>query len=218
MKEKKIDRRKFNDVSKAREIRLSRLGQSIYEEPYQYWLLNREKGESLREISRKFNVDSTGFSRFIRNNADSYAESAKIITAIEGIKGGLDTITEFQTSPKARNQNLANKAVQTIEYYYPHMRNLFASIQSRVLNALDKETQRMEENGEMDMMGIAQSQTVLKMVNDTNSFIPKTPNTQINIQNNNNSSAQKQEPTKIEILTISTKDDLKKAQESIKVK
>lgn len=172
----------MSDTKKAREVLLSKV--SKYEEPYQYYLLNQNKGESIRAIARKFKVDDTGLGNYIKKQKS--AESAHAITnAVEGIKSGLEVIKGFQESAVPRDNQLAQKAIATLEDYYPQMRSIFAGIQNRVLNALDRETQRMEQMGEMDIRGIAQAQAVLKMVNDTNGFVAKTPQTQINIQNNN---------------------------------
>lgn len=172
----------MGDTTKARQALLAKT--SKYEEPYQYYLLNKSKGESIRAIALKFKVDATGFSRYI-NNQNSTQESTRITHAVEGIKSGLEVIKDFQESTIPRDNQLAQKAITMLEEYYPQMKSIFVNIQSRVLNALDRETQKMEAMGEMDIRGIAQTQAVLKMVNDTNAFMPKTPSTQINIQNNN---------------------------------
>lgn len=177
----------MGDTTKARQALLAKT--SKYEEPYQYYLLNKNKGESIRAIALKFKVDATGFSRYINNNQNSTQESTRITHAVEGIKSGLEVIKDFQESTIPRDNQLAQKAITMLEEYYPQMKSIFVNIQNRVLNALDRETQKMEAMGEMDIRGIAQTQAVLKMVNDTNTFMPKTPNTQINIQNNNNANS-----------------------------
>lgn len=212
----------MGDTKKAREVLLSKV--SKYEEPYQYYLLNQNKGESIRAIARKFGVDDTGLGNYIKKqkSAES-AESAHAITnAVEGIKSGLEVIKGFQESAVPRDNQLAQKAIATLEDYYPQMRSIFAGIQNRVLNALDRETQKMEQMGEMDIRGIAQAQAVLKMVNDTNGFVAKTPQTQINIQNNNaninaSQSSKQTKNKEIRFVTISSKEDLKKAQDLIEV-
>lgn len=207
----------MGDTKKAREVLLSKV--SKYEEPYQYYLLNQNNGESIRAIARKFKVDDTGLGNYIKKQKS--AESAHAITnAVEGIKSGLEVIKGFQESAVPRDNQLAQKAIATLEDYYPEMRSIFASIQNRVLNALDRETQKMEQMGEMDIRGIAQAQAVLKMVNDTNGFVAKTPQTQINIQNNNaninaSQSSKQTKNKEIRFVTISSKDDLKKAQDLI---
>lgn len=184
------------DTTKAREVMLSKI--SKYEEPYQYYLLNQNKGESIRAIARKFNIDHNGFSRFIKKQ-ESPQDSPRINNAIEGIKNGLEVIKDLQESPLQRDNQLAQKAIATLEEYYPQMRSIFAGIQNRVLNALDRETQTMEAMGELTIDNIAKVQSVLKSANDTNAFIPKTPlvAVQNNIQNNNaninGSDKQKQE-------------------------
>lgn len=169
------------DTTKAREVLLSKV--SKYEEPYQYLLLNQNKGESMRAIAKKFGVDHNGFSRFCKKQ-ESPQESPPINNAIEGIKNGLEIIKDLQESPRQRDNQLAQKAIATLEDYYPQMKSIFASIQNRVLNALDRETQKMEQMGEMDLRGIAQTQAVLKMVNDTNYFNQKAP--VVAVQNNIN--------------------------------
>lgn len=207
----------MGDTKKAREVLLSKV--SKYEEPYQYYLLNQNKGESIRAIAKKFGVDDTGLGNYIKKQKS--AESAHAITnAVEGIKSGLEVIKGFQESAVLRDNQLAQKAIATLEDYYPQMRSIFAGIQNRVLNALDRETQKMEQMGEMDIRGIAQAQAVLKMVNDTNGFVAKTPQTQINIQNNNaninaSQSSKQTKNKEIRFVTISSKDDLKKAQDLI---
>lgn len=209
----------MGDTKKAREVLLSKV--SKYEEPYQYYLLNQNKGESIRAIARKFGVDDTGLGNYIKKQKS--AESAHAITnAVEGIKSGLEVIKGFQESAVPRDNQLAQKAIATLEDYYPQMRSIFAGIQNRVLNALDRETQKMEQMGEMDIRGIAQAQAVLKMVNDTNGFVAKTPQTQINIQNNNaninaSQSSKQTKNKEIRFVTISSKEDLKKAQDLIEV-
>lgn len=207
----------MGDTTKARQALLAKT--SKYEEPYQYYLLNKSKGESIRAIALKFKVDATGFSRYI-NNQNSTQESTRITHAVEGIKSGLEVIKDFQESTIPRDNQLAQKAITMLEEYYPQMKSIFVNIQNRVLNALDRETQKMEAMGEMDIRGIAQTQAVLKMVNDTNTFMPKTPNTQINIQNNNaniqgNNNANKSKSREIKIIPIKTKEDLKQAEDII---
>lgn len=167
------------DTTKAREVMLSKI--SKYEEPYQYYLLNQNKGESIRAIARKFNIDHNGFSRFIKKQ-ESPQDSPRINNAIEGIKNGLEVIKDLQESPLQRDNQLAQKAIATLEEYYPQMRSIFAGIQNRVLNALDRETQTMEAMGELTIDNIAKVQSVLKSANDTNAFIPKTP--LVAVQNN----------------------------------
>lgn len=185
----------MGDTIKARQVLLSKT--SVYEEAYQYYLLNQNKGESMRAIARKFNVDHNGFSRFCKKQSPQ--DSPSINNAIEGIKNGLDVIKILQDSPKKRDNQIAEKAIKTLEDYYPHMKNMFANIQNRVLNSLDVETQKMELMGELDLNNIAKVQTILKLANDTNSFIPKTPlvAVQNNIQNNQNSQSQGEKVTKI---------------------
>lgn len=169
------------DTTKAREVLLSKV--SKYEEPYQYFLLNQNKRESIRAIARKFNVDDRGLGNYIKKQ--NSAESAQsLLCAVEGIRGGLETIKGLQESANQRDNQLAQKAIATLEDYYPQMKSIFASIQNRVLNALDRETQRMEEAEELDLKGIAQSQAILKMVNDTNYFNQKAP--MVAVQNNIN--------------------------------
>lgn len=184
----------MGDTIKARQVLLSKT--SVYEEAYQYYLLNQNKGESMRAIARKFNVDHNGLSRFCKKQSPQ--DSPSINNAIEGIKNGLDVIKILQDSPKKRDNQIAEKAIKTLEDYYPHMKNMFANIQNRVLNALDVETQKMEMMGELDLNNIAKAQTILKLANDTNSFIPKTPLVAVqNIQNNQNSQSQGEKVTKI---------------------
>lgn len=178
----------MGDTTKAREVMLSK--RSKYEDAYQYYLINQNKGESMRSISQKFGVDVGGFTRYIKKQ-ESTQESTPISHAIEGIKGGLEIIKNLQESTLDRDKEIAQKAIATLEEYYPQMKSVFASIQNRVLNALDRETQRMEVTGELDLKGIAQTQTILKMVNDTNYFNQRTPlvAVQNNIQNNASGSA-----------------------------
>lgn len=173
----------MGNTTKAREVMLSKT--SKYEEPYQYWILNQNKGESMRAIARKFGVDDTGLGNYIKKQKS--AQSAHAITnAVEGIKNGLEVIKDLQESASPRDNQLAQKAIATLEDCYPQMKNIFASIQNRVLNALDRETQKMEAMGELDLTNIAKTQHILKTANDTNAFIPKTPlvAVQNNIQNN----------------------------------
>lgn len=176
------------DTTKAREVMLSK--RSKYEDAYQYYLINQNKGESMRAISQKFGVDATGFIRFV-NKQESTQKSTQITHAVEGIKGGLEIIKNLQESTQARDKEVAQKAIATLEEYYPQMKSVFANIQNRVLNALDREVEKMEITGELDLKGIAQTQTILKMVNDTNYFNQKTPlvAVQNNIQNNASGSA-----------------------------
>lgn len=173
------------DTTKAREVMLSKV--SKYEEPYQYYLLNQNKGESMRAIARKFGVDDKGLGKYIKTleSEQKSAQSAQSISnAVEGIKGGLEVIKNLQESAIPRDNQLAQKAIATLEDYYPQMRGIFASIQNRVLNALDRETQTMESMGELTIDNIAKVQSVLKSANDTNAFIPKTP--LVAVQNNIN--------------------------------
>lgn len=172
------------DTTNARKVLLSKV--SKYEEPYQYYLLNQSRGESMRAIAKKFGVDHNGFSRFCKKQ-ESPQDSPPINNAIEGIKNGLEVIKNLQESPIPRDNQLAQKAIQTLEDYHPQMKSIFASIQNRVLNALDRETQTMEAMGELNLDNIEKAQRILKSANDTNAFIPKTPMVAVqnNIQNNN---------------------------------
>lgn len=183
MSEKKdeFDKRRLDRTAKARAVMLSK--RSKYEDAYQYYLINQNRGESIRAIARKFKVDDTGLGNYIKKHKS--AESAPPIShAIEGIKHGLEVIKEMQESAKPRDNQLAQKAIATLEEYYPQMRGIFAGIQNRVLNALDRETQTMEARGELNLDNIAKVQSVLKVANDTTSFIPKTP--LVAVQNNIN--------------------------------
>lgn len=201
------------DTTKAREVMLSKI--SKYEEPYQYYLLNQNKGESIRAIARKFNIDHNGFSRFIKKQ-ESPQDSPRINNAIEGIKNGLEVIKDLQESPLQRDNQLAQKAIATLEEYYPQMRSIFAGIQNRVLNALDRETQTMEAMGELTIDNIAKVQSVLKSANDTNAFIPKTPlvAVQNNIQNNNaniqGANQSKKDDDTLELVIVSSKEEAQK--------
>ena len=200
----------MGDTKKAREVLLSKV--SKYEEPYQYYLLTQNKGESIRAIARKFKVDDTGLGNYIKKQKS--AESAHAITnAVEGIKSGLEVIKGFQESAVPRDNQLAQKAIATLEDYYPQMRSIFASIQNRVLNALDRETQTMESMGELNIDNIAKVQSVLKTANDTNAFIPKTPlvAVQNNISNQNiqNSTTQSKDDDVLELVLVSSKEEAK---------
>lgn len=200
----------MGDTKKAREVLLSKV--SKYEEPYQYYLLTQNKGESIRAIARKFKVDDTGLGNYIKKQKS--AESAHAITnAVEGIKSGLEVIKGFQESAVPRDNQLAQKAIATLEDYYPEMKSIFATIQNRVLNALDRETQTMESMGELTIDNIAKVQSVLKTANDTNAFIPKTPlvAVQNNISNQNiqNPTTQSKDDDVLELVLVSSKEEAK---------
>lgn len=200
----------MGDTKKAREVLLSKV--SKYEEPYQYYLLNQNNGESIRAIAKKFGVNQTGLSRYI-SSQESSLESARLNNAVEGIKGGLEVIKNLQESSLPRDNQLAQKAIATLEEYYPQMRGIFAGIQNRVLNALDRETQKMESMGELTIDNIAKVQSVLKTANDTNAFIPKTPlvAVQNNISNQNiqNPTTQSKDDDVLELVLVSSKEEAK---------
>lgn len=200
----------MGDTKKAREVFLSKV--SKYEEPYQYYLLNQNKGESIRAIARKFGVNQTGLMRYIASQKSSL-DSSQLSNAVEGIKGGLEVIKNLQESSLERDKQLAQKAIATLEDYYPQMRSIFASIQNRVLNALDRETQTMESMGELTIDNIAKVQSVLKTANDTNAFIPKTPlvAVQNNISNQNiqNPTTQSKDDDVLELVLVSSKEEAK---------
>lgn len=200
----------MGNTTKAREVMLSKV--SKYEEPYQYYLLNQNKGESIRAIARKFGVDDKGFGKYIKQQES--AQSARTLTnAVEGIKNGLEVIKDFQESATPRDNQLAQKAIATLEDYYPQMRSIFASIQNRVLNALDRETQNMEAMGELTIDNLAKVQSVLKSANDTNAFIPKTPlvavQNNINNQNIQNNTTQSKDDDTLELVLVSSKEEAK---------
>lgn len=200
----------MGDTTKARQALLSKT--SKYENPYQYYVLNKNKGESIRAIAKKFGVDDKGLGKFIKEQKSD--KSAEVLThAVEDIKGGLEIIKGLQESAKPRDNQLAQKAISTLEEYYPHMKTIFANIQHRVLNALDRETQTMEAMGEFDLNNIGKAQTILKLANDTNAFIPKTPlvAVQNNIQNNNKnvSNSQVQDRTFKININLKKNDDIK---------
>lgn len=200
----------MGDTKKAREVLLSKV--SKYEEPYQYYLLNQNNGESIRAIAKKFGVNQTGLSRYI-SSQESSLESSRLNNAVEGIKGGLEVIKNLQESSLPRDNQLAQKAIATLEEYYPQMKSIFASIQNRVLNALDRETQTMESMGELTINNIAKVQSVLKTANDTNAFIPKTPlvAVQNNISNQNiqNPTTQSKDDDVLELVLVSSKEEAK---------
>lgn len=202
----------MGDITKAREVMLSK--RSKYEDAYQYYLINQNKGESIRAIARKFKVDDTGLGNYIKKQKS--AESAPPIShAIEGIKNGLEVIKDLQESAKTRDKEIAQKAIATLEEYYPQMRSIFAGIQNRVLNALDRETQRMEAMEELNLENIAKVQHVLKVANDTTSFIPKTPlvAVQNNIQNNNQNiqgGEAKKDDDVLELVLVNSKEEAQK--------
>lgn len=200
----------MGNTTKAREVMLSKV--SKYEEPYQYYLLNQNKGESIRAIARKFGVNQTGLARYI-SSQESSLDSSQLTHAVEGIKGGLEVIKNLQESSLPRDNQLAQKAIATLEDYYPQMRGIFASIQNRVLNALDRETQNMEAMGELTIDNLAKVQSVLKSANDTNAFIPKTPlvAVQNNISNQNiqNNTTQSKDDDTLELVLVNSKEEAK---------
>ena len=200
----------MGDTKKAREVLLSKV--SKYEDAYQYYLINQNKGESIRAIARKFGVNQTGLMRYIASQKSSL-DSSQLSSAVEGIKGGLEVIKNLQESSLERDKQLAQKAIATLEDYYPQMKSIFASIQNRVLNALDRETQTMDSMGELTIDTIAKVQSVLKTANDTNAFIPKTPlvAVQNNISNQNiqNPTTQSKDDDVLELVLVSNKEEAK---------
>lgn len=177
------------DTTKAREVMLSK--RSKYEDAYQFKVLNPQL--STQKLAEMFGVDRSGLHKYIKqkNDDDSTSGIHNAKNAVMDIKNGLDTLKNLQDSTNARDREVADKALKTLEEYYPQMKSVFANIQNRVLNALDREVEKMEITGELDLKGIAQTQTILKMVNDTNYFNQKTPlvAVQNNIQNNASGSA-----------------------------
>lgn len=198
----------MGDTTKAREVLLSK--RSKYEDAYQYKVLNPQL--STQKLAEMFGVDRSGLHKYIKQKNDDESTSGihNAKNAVMDIKNGLDTLKNLQDSTNQRDREVADKALKTLEEYYPQMKSVFANIQNRVLNALDRETQKMEITGELDLKGIAQTQAVLKMVNDTNAFVAKTPQTQINIQNNNaniqNSSNAKNDDV-LELVIINSKEE-----------
>lgn len=180
-KKDEFDKRRLDRTAKARAVMLSK--RSKYEDVYQYYLINQNKGESIRAIARKFGVDDTGLGNYIKKQKS--AQSAPPIShAIEGIKNGLEVIKEMQESAIPRDNQLAQKAIATLEDYYPQMKSVFASIQNRVLNALDKEVALIETKGHLDLREIMIIQDILKKTQDTNYFNQKSP--LVAVQNNIN--------------------------------
>ena len=176
----------MGDTTKAREVLLSK--KSKFEDAFQYKALNPSL--STKKLAEMFGVDRSGLHRYITKRM-SEQESTQGIhnakNAVMEIKNGLDTLKNLQESTNQRDVEISQKAIKTLEEYYPEMKSVFASIQNRLLSALDRETQRMEVNGELDLKGIAQAQAVVKMVQDTNYFNQKAPMVAVqnNIQNNN---------------------------------
>lgn len=170
----------MGDTTKAREVMLSK--RSKYEDAYQFKALNPQL--STQKLAEMFGVDRSGLHKYIKqkNDDDSTSGIHNAKNAVMDIKNGLDTLKNLQDSTNARDREVADKALKTLEEYYPQMRSIFAGIQNRVLNALDRETQTMEAMGELTIDNIAKVQSVLKSANDTNAFIPKTP--LVAVQNN----------------------------------
>lgn len=175
----------MGDTTKAREVLLSK--RSKYEDAYQFKVLNPQL--STQKLAEMFGVDRSGLHKYIKqkNDDDSTSGIHNAKNAVMDIKNGLDTLKNLQDSTNARDREVADKALKTLEEYYPQMKSVFANIQNRVLNALDREVEKMEAMGELDLNNIAKAQIILKTANDTNAFIPKTPlvAVQNNIQNNN---------------------------------
>lgn len=172
----------MGDTTKARQVMLSK--RSKYEDAYQFKVLNPQL--STQKLAEMFGVDRSGLHKYIKqkNDDDSTSGIHNAKNAIMDIKNGLDTLKNLQDSTNQREREVADKALKTLEEYYPQMKAVFANIQNRVLNALDVETQKMEMMGELDLNNIAKAQTILKIANDTNAFIPKTP--LVAVQNNIN--------------------------------
>lgn len=176
----------MGNTTKAREVLLSK--KSKFEDAFQYKALNPNL--STQKLAEMFGVDRSGLHRYITkrmNELESTNGIHNAKNAVIEIKNGLDTLKNLQESTNPRDVEISQKAIKTLEEYYPEMKSVFASIQNRLLSALDRETQRMESMGELDLRGIAQAQAVVKMVQDTNYFNQKAPMVAVqnNIQNNN---------------------------------
>lgn len=200
------------DTTKAREVMVNK--RSKFEDAFQYKVLNPSL--STQKLAEMFGVDRSGLHRYIKSKtleAESTSGIHNAKNAVMGIKNGLDTLKNLQESTNRRDVEIAEKALKTLEEYYPEMKSIFASIQNRVLNALDRETQTMEAMGELTMDNIAKVQSVLKTANDTNAFIPKTPlvAVQNNISNQNiqNPTTQSKDDDVLELVLVSSKEEAK---------
>lgn len=203
----------MGDTTKAREVMLSK--RSKYEDAYQFKVLNPQL--STQKLAEMFGVDRSGLHKYIKqkNDDDSTSGIHNAKNAVMDIKNGLDTLKNLQDSTNERDREVADKALKTLEEYYPQMRSIFAGIQNRVLNALDRETQTMEAMGELNLENIAKVQSVLKVANDTTSFIPKTPlvAVQNNIQNNNQNiqgGEAKKDDDVLELVLVNSKEEAQK--------
>lgn len=156
---------------------------SKYEEAYQYWLFN--PSESILSIAKRFNVDDSGLNRYVKKNKESEQSGLGIQTAIVDVSKGLDTLQSFMESESERDRELASKAIATLEQLHPQMKNTFANIANRVLNAFDKKTQAMEATGELhDLTELHKTTIIMKELNNSMQFIPRTP--LVAVQNNIN--------------------------------
>lgn len=174
----------MGDTTKAREVMLSK--RSKYEDAYQFKVLNPQL--STQKLAEMFGVDRSGLHKYIKqkNDDDSTCGIHNAKNAVMDIKNGLDTLKNLQDSTNQREREVADKALKTLEEYYPEMKSVFANIQSRVLNALDREVAIMETKGHLDLKEIMIIQEILKKTQDTNYFNQRTPlvAVQNNIQNN----------------------------------
>lgn len=173
-----------------------------------------------QELARKYGIKRTTLISYLERNGIKVCDNLR--QAIDTLDKGLEILNiekENAISDKISDKERedSQRAIESGLEYLERKHGVLARIAINIVGkAMNKTDQLMGscENGE-EFKNIMQG---FKTAIDTIGLFPKQPLHQINIQNNNNASsspAQNQEATKIEILTISNKSDLKKAKNII---
>lgn len=175
-------------------------------------------GGSIAEIAKKYDISRQTFHRVIK----ATNEEAKATLGTSDLRGvaiesknavieGLKNIEVLKKSDNPTHNALAENILTSIQETNLTLAKNIQIIGGSLLKDLHKEIGELRARGEMRMGNINKALNNLEIANRIMG-IPKTPSTQINIQNNNaniqNSTTSKEDDV-LELVLISTKEEAK---------
>lgn len=183
-------------------------------------------GGSVAEIAKKHGIDRSGLNKVI-NSTNKEAEAslgtndlrAVAVESKNAVIDGLKNLEALKNSTNPTHNALADNIMNSIYATNLTLAKNIQIIGSGLLKDLHREITDLREKGEMKMGNINKALSNLEIANRIMG-IPKAPQTQINIQNNNaninaSKGTQAEQKKEIRFVTISSKDDLKKAEDII---
>lgn len=146
---------------------------------------------SVAEIAKKYGIDRSGLNKVI-NSTNREAEQqlgvsdlkAVAVESKEAVIGGLENIQALKNSTNPTHQALADNLLTTIQETSLSLARNIQIIGGGLLKDLHNEIAELRGQGKMKLETIGKALTNLEIANRIVG-IPKAPQTQINIQNNN---------------------------------